>query len=180
MFFSVILVAIAAAYVYYYNHFIKMANLVKEAWADVDTQLKHRYELTQQIITLAESYVKTSELESIINRRNCARSATTIKERQNCENSLIDGLQNFFDLADNYPELASNDEFVKLQYNFSAVEKELQKSRQNYNKIVGVYNSAIINIPSSWIAKSMHIKAKTLFEISDLEKQSVEIDIAQS
>jgi LemA protein len=112
-------------------------------------------------------------LNEVIEKRDAARYSTSIKEKQNNETSLTEGLKHLFALAESYPELKADSHFIKLQENLSGVETDLQNARRYYNATVRDYNTALHTIPSSWIGQAMSYRDKSFFEINDFERENV-------
>lgn len=182
MLFPIILLALVGGYVFFYNRFTKLNNHAREAWSGIEVQLKRRQDVIPQLVNIVKGYSQHEEkvFADVIDRRNRARQSTTIKERQNTENYLSQGLKSLFALAESYPELKSDTQYLKLQENLFEVEDDIQKARRYYNATVRDFNNALNTIPSSWVGKSMNYRDKVFFEISESERKNVEIDFSDS
>lgn len=182
MLFPIILLAPVGGYVFFYNRFTKLNNHAREAWSGIEVQLKRRQDVIPQLVNIVKGYSQHEEkvFADVIDRRNRARQSTTIKERQNTENYLSQGLKSLFALAESYPELKSDTQYLKLQENLFEVEDDIQKARRYYNATVRDFNNALNTIPSSWVGKSMNYRDKVFFEISESERKNVEIDFSDS
>lgn len=176
MIIALILIAAIGAYILFYNRLIKLSNVAKERWGGVDVQLKHRHDLIPQLVKAAEKYSqsKNQVFIDLSDRRNTARMATTIKEKQNCEKKLNESLKQFFAIIETYPELKTDEQYLKLSADMNEVEESLQNAKNQYNETVKEYNNALHTIPSCWVGSAMQLKDKNFFQVSDAERGNVE------
>ena len=177
MLIPVILLALVGGYIFFYNRFMKMNNLAREAWSGIEVQLKRRQDLIPQLVNVVKGYTTHEQkvFADVIDRRNRARQSTTIKERQNNENDFSLGIKELFALVENYPELKADTQFTKLQENLTDVENDIQNARRYYNATVREFNTALHSIPSSWVGASMNFRDKAFFEMKESEPREMNI-----
>ncbi|MDD4583864.1 MAG: LemA family protein [Eubacteriales bacterium] len=161
-----------------YNGFIKLRNMVEEAFATMDVYLKKRYDLIPNLVETVKGYAshEASTLEKVIQARNMAASAGSMEEKIKGENMLTGALRNLFALAEAYPDLKANTNFLDLQGQLQRMEDEIANSRKYYNAIVKEYNTKTEMFPSNIIAGIFRFVRKPLFEVSDeTERERVEV-----
>lgn len=161
-----------------YNSLVTLKNKVDEAWSDIDTQLKRRYDLIPNIVETVKGYAKheKSTFEEVTKARNMAMDAKTVPEQQKAENMLSGALKSLFALSENYPELKANQNFLNLQETLKEVEDNIQHSRRFYNATVRDMNTKIEVFPSNIIANMFSFKKRDFFEIEDKkEKENVKV-----
>lgn len=170
---GVILVLIVAVY----NGLIKLKNKCNEAWADIDTQLKRRYDLIPNLIETVKGYAshEAGTLEKVVQARASAMQAQSVQEKENAENMLSSALKTIFALAENYPDLKANQNFLDLQKTLTEIEEHIQMSRRYYNATVRDFNTKIEVFPNNLIAGPLGFKAREFFQATDEEKQNVKV-----
>ena len=154
------------------NYFVTLTNNVEEAFATIDVYLKKRYDLIPNLLETVKGYMKHEKetFESVIRARNMAMSATG-DDRAQAENQLSGTLKSLFALAESYPELKADRQFLDLQNQLKAIETELAQSRKYYNAIVKQYNTAILVFPANIIANMMKLTKRKYFELDDAEER---------
>ncbi len=169
----VIIVAVIVLWVIFaYNNFIKLVNRAKEAWSDIDVQLKRRYDLIPQLINTVQGYVKHERevLESVTEARTRAMN-NEVKggtgEIAQSENMLSGALKSLFAVAENYPDLKANENFIELQKELSDTENKIQASRRFYNGNVKNLNIAIESFPYNLIAGMFNFEKREFFELEE-------------
>ena len=152
-----------------YNGLVKMRNMVEEAFATMDVYLKQRYDLIPNLVETVKGYAKheTETFEKIVQARSKAMSAKTSDETVAEENNLTQTLKSLFALAENYPDLKANQNFINLQGQLQKVETDIAQSRKYYNAIVRRYNTKVELFPQSIVASMFKFTRKTMFEVSD-------------
>lgn len=163
-----------------YNSFVKMVNRAKEAWADIDVQLKRRYDLIPNLVNTVKGYAthESGTFEKITQARTAAMSAGTIEEKGKAENMLSGTLKSLFAVAENYPELKANTNFLELQRELSDTENKIQASRRFYNTNVRDLNISVESFPNNVVAKIFNFSKMDLFELGEGEeaaRQPVEV-----
>ena len=170
-------VAVIVIFIYDYNKLIRLNQNVNEGWSGIDVQLKRRRDLIPELVKIASFYAK-HEKETFMNvakLRNSAETAPNVEKLAATETEITTGLQKLFAVAEAYPELKSDSQFVKLQENLAAVEKDLSYARRYYNAAVRTYNIAIKMFPELIVANALDYQEKAFFEISASERENVNV-----
>ncbi len=167
-----IIAVILLYFVGVYNGLVARRNQVREAWATIDTQLKRRYDLIPNLMETVSGAAKHERetLDAVIAARNSAMHATGADARGAAESALSGALKNIFALAENYPNLKANENFLELQRELADTETKIQATRQFYNNVVMGLNNAVEQFPSNIIARMFGIGTEKLFEIDDAER----------
>ena len=152
-----------------YNGFVRLVNRAKEAWADIDVQLKRRYDLIPNLVNTVQGYAKheASVFENVTRARSEAMSATGVEAKGQAENMLSGALKSIFALAEAYPDLKANQNFLELQRELSDTENKIQASRRFYNKNVMDLNINIESFPSNIIARIFGFRKMELFALEE-------------
>ena len=155
-----------------YNGLVARRNQVREAWATIDTQLKRRYDLIPNLMETVSGAAKHEKetLNAVISARNSAMSAHGVDSRGVAENALSGALKNIFALAENYPNLKANENFLELQRELGDTETKIQAARQFYNTVVMGLNNAVEQFPSNIVARMFGITQEKLFEADKSER----------
>lgn len=163
--------------VFVYNGLIARRNQVREAWATIDTQLKRRYDLIPNLLESVKGAAKHERetLDAVISARNAAMNASGTIARGAAENALTGALKNIFALAESYPNLKANENFLELQRELTDTENKIQATRQFYNTVVMGLNTSIEQFPTNLIAKMFGITSEKLFEIDDAERAAPKV-----
>jgi LemA protein len=151
-----------------YNLFIRDRNLIKEAWSGIDVQLKRRYNLIPNLVESVKGYsnYERNLFEEITRKRIEASKVEDIKEKAPAESDLSGMLKNLFVIAENYPDLKANQNFLDLQKQLVEIEDQLQYARRYYNGAVRNYNIRVESFPSKIIAGIFQFKQDSFFEIT--------------
>ena len=165
--FLIVLAVVAAWVVFAYNNFVRMVNRAKEAWADIDVQLKRRYDLIPNLMETVKGYVKHERetLEKVTAARVAAMDASGPAARGAAENMLTGALKSLFAVAEAYPDLKANQNFLELQRELSDTENKIQAARRFYNGNVRDLNTAIESFPGNVIAGMFHFVPREFFEL---------------
>lgn len=161
-----------------YNGFIRLRNMVEEAFATMDVYLKKRYDLIPNLVETVKGYAKheAGTLEKVVEARNFAADAKTTEGRIQGENMLQSTLRSLFALAEAYPDLKANTNFMDLQAQLQRIEDEIANSRKYYNAIVKEFNTKTETFPSNMIAGIFNFTRKTMFEVNgDAEREAVKV-----
>jgi LemA protein len=158
-----------------FNGFIRLRNRTDEAWSDIDVQLKRRHDLIPNLIETVKGYAAHEKglFEKVTEARTKAISAQGIEEKGKAENMLSGTLKTLFAVAENYPDLKANANFLELQRELSDTENKVQASRRFYNGNVRDLNIKIENFPSRIIAGIFGFKKREFFEIGEVEERKV-------
>ncbi|NOX18894.1 MAG: LemA family protein [Chlorobi bacterium] len=173
--FIVIVIAAALFFVSVYNSLVRLRNQVKNAWSQIDVQLKRRHDLIPNLIETVKGYMnhERDTLENITKARSEAMSAGTVGEKAKAESALNGAMSKFFLVVENYPDLKANQNFLSLQEELSSTENKISFSRQAYNDQVLSYNNKVEMFPSSMIAGMFNFKHEEFFEIENKEEREV-------
>ena len=149
-----------------YNRLINSRNQVDTAWSDVDVQLQRRYDLIPNLVTAVDQYAKYEKatLEAIAELRNQARKSQSVAERGDVEQQLESGVHKLIALAESYPELKANENFLKLQGELVETEDYLQFARRYYNASVRDYNIMVESVPSNLVASMFSFGQREFFQ----------------
>ena len=160
-----------------YNSFVKMRNTCEEAWATIDVYLKKRYDLIPNLVETVKGYAKheSGTLEKVIAARNAAMSADAPRDKIAAENALTGTLRSLFAVAEAYPQLPANTNFLDLPNQLTQIEAELATARKYYNATVRQINTKMETFPSNIIASMMHLKKFDYYEIEEEERQNVKV-----
>ena len=152
-----------------YNSLVNLKNQIKNAWAQIDVQLKRRHDLIPNLMETVKGYAKHERevFENVTAARSRAMGATTVGEKSQAENSLGAALGRLFAVAESYPELKANTNFLALQEELSSTENRIAFARQNYNDQVLFYNNKIQMFPSNMVASWFKFLKEEFFEIED-------------
>ncbi len=165
--------AIIAVIVFYviglYNGLVTLRNRCDNAWAQVDVQLKRRYDLIPNLVETVKGYAKHERevFEKVTQARNQAIAASGIKDQGQAENMLSGALKSLFAVAEAYPELKANQNFLMLQEELAGTESKIAYARQFYNDVVMKFNTKQQVFPSNIIAGMFHFTTKEYFEIEE-------------
>jgi len=156
-----------------YNSFVKLTNQAKEAWADIDVQLKRRYDLIPNLVETVKGYAthEREVLEKVTEARTRAMGAKTIKERGEAENYLSETLKTLFAVVENYPDLKASANFLELQRETRDTEDKIQAARRFYNSNVRDLNIKVESFPANVIASLFKFKKMDLFELAVAEER---------
>jgi LemA protein len=168
-----ILIIIAAVFVFaavgIYNSLINLRNRANNAWAQVDVQLRRRYDLIPNLIETVKGYAKHERevFQKVTEARSKAIDAGSVKEQEQAENMLSGALKSLFAVVENYPELKANQNFLMLQEELAGTEGKIAYARQFYNDTVMKFNTKQQIFPSNIIANMFNFKEKEYFEIEE-------------
>ena len=165
-----IVVVLLVPFIMIYNGLVRRRNEVKNAWAQIDVQLKRRYDLIPNLVETAKGYMKHERetLEAVTNARNLAQQLTSAGagERAKAEGELSSALGRLLAVVENYPDLKANQNFLALQEELTSTENKISFSRQHYNDSVLRYNNQTQMFPSNVVASMTGFKASEFFEVT--------------
>ena len=176
-----ILIGIGAAVIlwviFVFNGLIGLKNRTKEAWSDIDVQLKRRYDLIPNLIATVKGYAKHEEkvFTKVTEARNMAMSAQNPKDKLQAENALTGALKTLFAVAENYPQLRANENFLSLQGELAETENKVQASRRFYNGNVRDFNIKVEVFPNNLINAILRFKKYEFFEAAEGERENIKV-----
>ena len=158
-----------------YNRLVSLSALVEEAWSGIDVQLKRRYDLIPNLVAVVNQYrIHEKEvLEKVTQTRAASMNAQTIGEKGMAEKDLTGALKTLFAVAENYPDLKANENFLALQQQLSTLETEIQLSRRYYNGTARNYNINVATFPSNIMARIFQFKKVAYFELPNEKERDV-------
>lgn len=160
-----------------YNKLIALRNRVKDQWAQIDVQLKRRFDLIPNLVETVKGYTKheSETLEAVIKARNTYVSATLPEDQMKADGELTKAISKLFALTESYPELKANTNFQALQQELTETESKIASARQFYNDTVMVYNNKVAMVPSNIIASLFKFEKEAFFEANETERQNVQV-----
>ena len=155
--------------VYLYNKLVRLRNRTQNAWAQVNVQLRRRYDLIPNLVESVKGYAshERETFEEVTNARTAAQQAQTVPEQAQAENALTAAIGRLFAVAEAYPQLRATENFQQLQQQLTETEQKIAVSRQVFNDTVLTYNNSIQTVPTNVIAGMFHFEPRTFFEIED-------------
>jgi LemA protein len=162
-----------------YNSLVKLRTQARGAWADIDVQLKRRYDLIPNLVETVKGYAshESGTLEAVINARNRAMSASGPADKAQAENMLTGALKSLFALSEAYPELRAVESFTSLQESLEEIEGAVQNARRYYNAVVRDYNTRVEQFPSVLVANAFRFEKEEFFELDDeAQREAPKVD----
>jgi LemA protein len=150
---------------------VRLSTRVKEAWSDIDVQLKRRYDLIPNLVETVKGYAthESGTLEKVTEMRTRAMNATAPADKAEAENMLSGALKSLFAVSENYPNLKANENFLELQRELEDTENKIQAARRFYNGVVMELNQAVQVFPSNLIANIGGFKQADFFQLTDAD-----------
>lgn len=175
---TVVLIIIASVIVMY-NRFVSLRNKCDESFSTMDVYLKKRYDMIPNLVESVKKYASHEKevLENVTKARNIAMGSKDINERTNAESALSGTLKTLFAVAENYPDLKANTNFLDLQRQLEKIETDIAQSRKYYNAVVQTYNTTIEKFPAVIIANMFGQKRRAYFVIEEEERDAVKFDL---
>jgi LemA protein len=166
-----LIIILIVALIALYNRLIVLRNRVDNSWSQIDVQLRRRYDLIPNLVETVKGYAthESETFEKVTQARNMAMDASSVQEQGQAENMLTGALKSLFAVAEAYPELKANENFMMLQEELSGTESKIAYSRQFYNDSVMSYNTGIQSFPANVIAPMFGFTAREYFEIEMAE-----------
>jgi len=170
-----VLALLALLIVGIYNALVRLKVQSENAWADIDVQLKRRYDLIPNLVDTVKGYAghEKQTFEAVIAARNRAMTAATPATKAEAEGILAQSLKSLFALAEAYPQLRAVENFAQLQSSLNQIEEAVQNARRYYNAVVRDFNTKIQEFPSNFIANFFNFKPREFFEIADASERAV-------
>ncbi len=180
MWFYIIIAIIVLILIYFgvtYNSFVKLNNMVTEAFSTMDVYLKKRWDLIPNIVESVKGYAKheNTALKEIIKLRNSTYDNMSTIEKFEVNNKISQGINKLMVIAEAYPDLKANENFRDLNKQLSKVEDDIANSRKYYNGTVRIFNDKVQMFPSNIVAKILGFKKRKMFEASECERKNVQV-----
>ena len=174
---GVLLIAVAISF----NRFVGQRNLIRDSWADVDTELRRRYDLIPNLVSTVKGYAAHEKplMERVTEARAAAVAATGPADQQaRAEAPMVVALRGLLAVAENYPNLKANENFLALQDELATTEDRLQTARRFYNGNVRDYNRRVQSVPSNLIAKIFRFRSERFFEVEEAVRAAPAVDVS--
>jgi lemA-like protein len=174
-----VIIVLAIIIAIMYNSLVTLKQRTQNAWSQIDVQLQRRFDLIPNLVECVKGYMthESETLENVTKLRTSWSEATTADEKMKLDNELSSSLKSIMAVAESYPDLKANQNFISLQGELTDTENKISYSRQFYNDIVTRYNTKIQTVPSNIIAGIFGFKAQELYKIDTEEaRKSVKVD----
>jgi len=177
VFIVLVAVGLLLYFVSIYNGLVRLSRDIDKNWSNIDVLLKQRHDEITKLVKVCEGYMKYERetLEKIVNLRTDYLRASSVGEKEKIDTAITGALKTIFAVAENYPELKSNNNFIQLQNRISEIENMIADRRELYNDSVNIYNIRIHQIPDMFVAGMLGYKDRQLFQATPEERKDVEI-----
>ena len=174
-----IIIGIISWFFTVYNGLIQVKENIKKSWANIDVLLMQRSDEIPKLIKILKSFVKHEKkmFDNILDARTSYLGANSVSEKADADNQMSEALKSVFALSEAYPELGSNDNFLKLQERISGLENEIADRRELYNESVNNYNIRIQSLPDMFIANTLGLPQEEMFKVDENKKKDIDIDL---
>lgn len=174
------IVGIAVYAVGIYNTLVRLSNDIGKAWSNIDVILKQRHDELPKLVEVCNSYMtyERETLEAITKARTAYQNSASIDDKTKAENLITGALGKLFAVAENYPELKANQEFLHVQQRISSLEDTIADRREFYNDSVNIYNIRIAQIPDLFVAQQMGYRPRPLLEVPSADREDVKLAFA--
>lgn len=160
-----------------YNMLVRLRNMVQNSWAQIDVQLKRRFDLVPNLVETVKGYAthEREVFERVTQARSMIQSSQSLEQRQQAENMLTNTLRSLFAVAEAYPQLQANQNFMELQHQLTELEAKIAFARQFYNDTTMKFNTEIQSFPTNIIAGMFGFLAMPYFQVDDVQRQAVQV-----
>ncbi len=160
-----------------YNQLVGLRNRIENAWSQIDVQLRRRYDLIPNLVETVKAYAthERGVFEEVSKARSSMMNAQGVQEQAEAQNMISGALKSLFAVAEAYPELKANQNFMMLQEELSGTESKIAYSRQFYNDTVMAFNTLVQTFPSNLIANAFSFKEREYFEMEDIAREPVKV-----
>jgi LemA protein len=167
------LIVLVAYVIGVYNMLVRLANNIDKAWSNINVILKQRHDELPKLVEVCNSYMthERETLESVTKARSAYREDMKTADKAQAENQIVSALGNLFAVAEQYPDLKANQEFLAIQQRISALENTIADRREFFNDSVNVYNIAIQQIPTVWVAEEIGHTARPLLTVAPSDRK---------
>ena len=178
----IVILAVIAAVVYFitvYNSLVRLRNNIDKAWANINVLLKQRHDELPKLIETCKGYMQFEQktFQLIVEARTAFLKAASVSEKAQADNLASGALKTLFAVAERYPELKANNNFMQLQGRISELEEKIADRREFYNDSVNTYNIRIQQLPDVFIAGLMSLQRKELFQVTEADRRDVEVKL---
>ena len=176
-----VVVGLFGYFITIYNSLVRLRNDIDKAWANIDVLLKQRHDELPKLIETCKGYMQYEQktLQLITEARTAFMRASTVAEKAQADNLISGALKSLFAVAENYPELKANSNFMQLQNRISELEETIADRREFFNDDVNTYNIRIQQLPDVFLANMMGLQHKDLFKVTEEDRRDVEVKVGQ-
>jgi LemA protein len=176
-----VVVGLAIYAIIIYNELVRLQNDNDRAWANIDVLLKQRHEEIPNLVETVKGYMQHEQqtLLAVTEARAASLSAGSIGQKAQADLLISGALRGLFAVAENYPDLKANQNFLKLQNRISELEERIADRREFFNDDVNTYNTRIKQIPDLFLANIMNLKPRDMFKVSEQERQAIQVKLSQ-
>jgi len=176
------ILAVVGYFIIIYNGLISLKENIKKSWSNIDVLLKQRYDEIPKLVSVCEGYAEfeKSVLDRVMQARESFFRAGTVGKKAQASGEITSALKSLFALAETFPQLRANDNFMQLQNRISLLEESLADRREFYNDSVNNYNIRIQQIPDVFVASMLNYREEEMFRVSTEERKDVKIDFKSS
>jgi LemA protein len=162
-----------------YNSLVQFKNDIDKAWANIDVLLKQRHDELPKLIETCKGYMQYEQktFQMVVEARNAYQSATTVPDKAQADNMVTGALKTLFAVAENYPDLKANSNFLQLQSRITDLEEKIADRREFFNYSVNTYNIRIQLVPDALIARLMKFQRHELFTVTEEDRRDVEVKL---
>jgi LemA protein len=178
------LFAIAGFFIYLitlYNGLVAIKNDIDKAWANIDVLLKQRHDELTKLLDVTKGYAnfERETMTKVIQARSQYSQAVTFDQKAQADQSMTSALRGFFAVAENYPDLKANNNFMQLEQRITQLENQIADRREFYNDSVNTFNIRIQQVPDTFVAAFMQLTPRTMLKIDEADKADVQMSFAQ-
>jgi LemA protein len=175
-----LIVGLSIYFVIIYNSLVRLRNDIDKAWANIDVLLKQRHDELPKLIDACKGYMQYEQqtLLAVTDARSAYARAGSVPEKAQADNQLTGALRSLFAVAEKYPDLKANANFLQLEQRITGLEEEIADRREFFNDSVNVYNIRIRQLPDVFVAKLLDLQRKELFQATEADRQDVEVKLA--
>lgn len=174
---ALVIIIILSYLISIYNSFVRLKNNIEKAWSNIDVLLKQRHDELTKLMASVKAYAnfEKSVLTDVTKARTAFLNAKTVPEKAKANNMMSSTLKSLFAVAENYPDLKANTNFIQFQKRVSDIENQISDRREFFNDSVNTYNIRREKIPDAIIANMLHYEKKELFKVDEADRKDVEV-----
>jgi LemA protein len=178
--FLLLIAGVAIYVVILYNELVRLRNDNDRAWANIDVLLKQRHDEIPNLVETVKGYMQHEQqtLVAVTQARAASMNAASVRQKAQADLMMTGALRGLFGVAENYPQLRANENFLKLQNRISELEERIADRREFFNDDVNTYNTRIGQIPEVFVASFMNLKPRDMFKVSEEDRRLVEVKLA--
>ncbi len=179
----VVVLAVLGVFIYFitiYNSLVRLRNDIDKAWSNIDVLLKQRHDELPKLIETCKGYMQYEQqtLQLIVEARTAFMKATTVTEKAQADTQVSGALKTLFAVAEKYPDLKANNNFMQLQGRITELEEKIADRREFFNDDVNTYNIRIQQLPDVFVARMLGLQRKDLFKVTEEDRRDVEVKMA--